>query len=129
MARAKASGAKEQEPPREDLAQKGEDIALKEAQARVEIEKELEGFMEHADPEPKIPADLAKMGVHSPTQSASQVLTQGPTIVLPFTQTQINHWLKRNVWDSCRWLAEWARRIIKAAASHGVRIIFGKEKV
>lgn len=127
MARSKPASTKEHEPKIESLA-KEEDISLREAQARVEIEKELEGYLKHPDLEPEISDDLAKIGVHSPSQAASQVLTQGSTIILPMTRIQFHLWLKNKVWDSGRWLAEWTGRIIKAAARHGVRIIFGEEK-
>lgn len=128
MARARPASAKEQEPQRVDLAKKEQEVSLREAQARADIEKELEGFVESADHEPEIPAELVNIGVHSPAQAASQVITGGPTIALPLSQNQITFWLKNKVWDSTRWLAEWARRIAKGAARHGVRIIFGDEK-
>lgn len=128
MARARPASAKEQEPARVNLQKLEQEVAVREAQVRTEIEKELEGYIEHAEHEPEIPAELANIGVASPAQAASQVITGGPTIVLPLTKTQFTAWLKNKVWDSARWLAEWARRIAKAAARHGVRIMFGEEK-
>jgi len=122
-----ASLAKEKEPQGKSVT-KEEEIKVREAQQQAEIAKELEAYIRHVEIEPKVPPELSQIGVVNPAQAATQVLEQGPTIVLPVSQEEIKKGLLAPVWQAVRWLAEWSMRVIKIGSKHNVRVVFKEEK-
>jgi hypothetical protein len=115
--------AKEKEPARQ-LAEREEEIKVREAQEKAEIAKELEPYIKHVETEPEISHEMSQIGAVNPAQAATQVLDEVPTIVLPISQDEVKKGLLAPVWKAVRWLAEWSMRITKIAARHGIRVIF-----
>lgn len=112
-------------PQKEKELPKLEEKLLEEAEARLEIEAKLEPYIQKVEEEPQIPDDL-QAHIHVPTQAATQVLQQGPTVQLPLTEDQIKKGLHAQVWDSILWLATFCKKISKEAYLKGIKVIFGK---
>jgi hypothetical protein len=118
-----STSVKEKEPTLQ-LAEREEEIKIQEAQERAEIAKELEPYIKHVETEPEISHEMSQIGVVNPAQAATQVLDEGPTIVLPLSQEEVKQGLIAPVWKAIRWLAEWSIRITKIATRHGIKVIF-----
>lgn len=109
------------------MAVKEEEIKLKESQVKAEIAEELKSYIQQVDLEPKVPEELSSIGVTSPAQAATQVLEEGPAIMLPLSYKEVKKGLLAPVWQAIRWLAEWSMRITKQAARQGIKVMFKRE--
>ena len=103
-----------------------EERLLEEAEARLEIAEKLKPYIQKVDEEPQVPNDL-QSHIHSSAQAATQVLQQGPTIVLPLTEEEIKKGLHAQIWDSILWLATWCKKIAKEAYNKGIKVVFGNQ--
>ena len=121
------SSTKEKEPAVQ-LAEREEEIRVREAQEKAEIAKELESYIEHVETEPEISEELSQIGAVNPAQAATQVLDEGPTIVLPLSREEVKKGLLAPIWQAVRWLAEWSMRVVKIAARHGIKVIFRRKE-
>jgi len=120
------STSKEKEP-QGYLSSKEEEIRVREAQETAEISKEIQSYITHVEEEPRVPEELSQLGVTSPAQTATRVLTEGPTIILPISEGEVKEGLLAPVWQALRWLAEWSMRVAKMGAKHGTKVVFRKE--
>lgn len=103
-------------------------------QAEQEVMKEI-SEARLATPEPKIPPDVADIGVKSPNQEAKEVITKGTTIALPIEESEYKRGLhlkiKTAVVDKVVYgtsslfaLATWVGKIIKLAHRHTMKVVF-----
>ena len=97
-------------------------------QERTEVREriaKLKPHIEHVEEEPEISDEARSLGVHSPQQQASAVITDGPTIILPLTSSQIKIGLHHKIYDAIRWLAVWCIKVASQARARGLSVIFG----
>lgn len=139
-------GAKENEPS-------GAAIAAEEAKlmkdileaAEVQRERDLAPVLKEvkdaklAHPKVELPPDVEDAGIVEPEEEASKVVTNGPTLNLPISESQYEQGLKTGA--SGKWhaaerevvgvksllaLALWVGRLIKRAHRHTMRVVFKK---
>ena len=99
-------------------------------QAHLEkIHSELAPYIEKVEHEPQITADLQAHGVTATPKPASDVITKGPTIVLPLSEAEVEQGLHHKVFDAVKWLAQWCVRIAEIARRRGISVFFGKDYI
>lgn len=134
------AAAKEIEPQFDQEEKLMTEIRAAEAVADKEIaerlKKEFQEIVE-AHPRPKLPPDVEDAGVFHPEAEAEKVVQDGTTLELPIDEPSYEKGLHMKVVgvvrsgvvvgvSSLATLAMWARRIIKLAHKHMMKIVFRK---
>lgn len=108
-----AGGVAGESKEREPIAP-SESVPLVELREQMELEPEVEGWLEHLEHSGQVQMPKVVMDEESRALlEEAEVEIVDDAIVLPMTHDEVEKGLHHKVVDSVRWLAEWCMRVVK----------------